>query len=153
MQSLLFLVTTVPKEKITHIQKRQPEVGEKPLVLIIETEEYTRQLMAFFLEEAGYTVNFADDGYTALDRIRLNQPALLITDILLPHLDGLSLCRLLKKDPVTSGVPILVYTFLNEELRARESGADAFMKKPFEKNKLLEIVNSFRQSKSAQENA
>ncbi len=143
----------MPKEKITHQQKRQPEVDEKPLVLIIETDVYTRDLMTYFLEGAGYTVNFADDGYTALDRIRLNQPALLITDILLPHLDGLSLCRLLKKDAVTSRVPIVVCTFLNEELRARQSGADAFMKKPFEKNKLLEIVNSFRPSKSAQENA
>jgi CheY-like chemotaxis protein len=140
----------VPKEKITPVEKRQSEVSEKRLVLIIETDIYTRQLMAFFLEEAGYTVDFADDGYTALDRIRLSQPALLITDILLPHLDGLSLCRLLKADPVTGGVPILVCTFLYEEARARESGADAFMKKPLEKNKLLEIVNS-TQSKSAQE--
>jgi CheY-like chemotaxis protein len=140
----------VPKEKITPVEKRQSEVSEKRLVLIIETDIYTRQLMAFFLEEAGYTVDFADDGYNALHRIRLSQPALLITDILLPHLDGLSLCRLLKADPVTGGVPILVCTFLNEEARARESGADAFMKKPLEKNKLLEIVNS-TQSKSAQE--
>ncbi len=45
--------------------------------------------MKFFLEEAGYTVTFFDDGYSALDRIRVDPPELLITEMILPHLDGL----------------------------------------------------------------
>jgi CheY-like chemotaxis protein len=151
---------TMPDEEITkpHAEKHQPDsslhqepCADRPLVLIVETDPVVCKLMAYFLEEAGYVVNFANDGYTALDRIRLIQPTLLITGILLPHLDGLALCRLLKEDPVTSAVPIIVCTVLDSEARARKSGANAFIKKPIEKNRLLDIVRSLSTAKSARE--
>lgn len=125
----------------------------QPVVLIVETDPSTRQLLAYFLEEAGYAVEFADDGYIALDSARLVQPALLITEVYLPHLDGLSLCRLLKEDTVTRGIPILVFSRLNAEESAGQSGAAAFMKKPLEKRRLLHVVGSLISSKSLAEDA
>ena len=140
------------QERQTASSSGLEKIVNKPLVLIVDGDRYIRQLAQFFLEEGGYSVSFADDGYTALDRIRLDQPALVLTEILLPHLDGLSLCRLLKSDPITSKVPVIVYTVLTDETRALESGADAFLKKPIEKTRLLDLVNSLK-SKSVQEDA
>jgi CheY-like chemotaxis protein len=125
----------------------------RALVLIVETDPSFRRLMKYFLNDGGYAVEFADDGYIALDRVRRSKPALLITEILLPHLDGLSLCRLLKADPATSEVPILVYTVLNSEARVRASGADGFLKKPIEKKRLLDLAGSLIPSRPAQEDA
>lgn len=128
-------------------------VAERPVVLVVDTDPSYRKLVAFFLEEAGYAIDFVDDGYAALDRIRRSHPALLITEILLPHLDGLSLCRLLKADSATSEVPIIVYTVLDAGARVRDSGANAFMKKPIEKKRLLDLVSSLRPPQSVQEDA
>lgn len=110
-------------------------------MLVAETDLFTRRFVGYFLKEVGYDVKFVGDGYAALDCIRLNQPALLITEILLPRLNGLALCRLLSQDRVTSGVPILACGELDDEVAAREAGANAFMKKPVEKARFLNVVS------------
>src|SRR5690606_32257546 len=71
-----------------------------------------------------------DDGESALERARLAPPALVVTEILLPKLDGLALCRRLRDDPLTRSVPVLVFTILAAEVRALEAGAGAFLRKP-----------------------
>lgn len=121
--------------------KPPPSAGQ-PTVLVVDTNPQVRKLMRYFLEQAGYEVDFLEDGYPALDRIRLRQPTLLITDVLLPHLDGLTLCRLLKSDPVTRHVPVLIYSVLDIEEKAREAGADSFLSKPIEKQRLLALVRT-----------
>ena len=145
------------EEKIStpHTAKHQPAVGSEnqPLVLVVETDKQIRYFVGQFLEKAGYVVNFADDGYSALDSVRAKPPALVITDILIPRLNGLSLCRLLKGDLQTSVVPILVYSELDSEALAREAGANAFTKKPIEKIRLLDLVRSLSSSTSGQEDA
>lgn len=99
------------------------------LVLIAERDLLVRKLQQFFLERAGFAVEFVDNGEAALARARLGLPALVITEILLPKLDGLALCRSLREDARTRDVPVLVFTILAAEARAREAGA-AFMRKP-----------------------
>jgi len=147
------IISPQPESRQKGGYSEQEIVAERPVVLIVEADPSTRKLLAYFLEEAGYAVEFAADGYIALDRVRLIQPALLITEVYLPHLDGLTLCRLLKKDRATGGVPILVLSMLDAEELARESGADAFTKKPFEKQRLLHLVSWLIASKSLQEDS
>ena len=84
-------------------------------ILIAERDQHVRKLQQHFLEEAGFTVEFADDGESALERARLHQPSLVVTEILLPKLDGLALCRHLRDDPRTRDVPVLVFSILAAE--------------------------------------
>jgi CheY-like chemotaxis protein len=100
------------------------------VILIAERDQSVRRLQAHFLERAGFTVEFADDGQDALERALLGPPALVITEILLPKLDGLALCRALREDRRTRETPIVVFSILGAAQRAAEAGANAFLRKP-----------------------
>jgi two-component system response regulator MprA len=100
------------------------------VVLIAERDQTVRELQQFFLDRAGFSVEFADDGEAALERARLSPPALVVTEILIPKVDGLALCRRLREDPATRGVPVIVFSILSAAARAAEAGASAFLRKP-----------------------
>ena len=100
------------------------------LVLIAERDLQVRALQACFLERAGFRVEFADDGQAALIRAGTGAPALVVTEILIPKLDGLTLCRRLRDDPNTQGIPVIVFSILAAGARAAEAGARAFLRKP-----------------------
>lgn len=108
---------------------QSPHPGTR-VILIAERDQQVRKLQQHFLDQAGFGVEFADDGESALERARLHLPALVVTEILIPKLDGLALCRRLREDPLTRGVPVLVFSILAAEVRAREAGASAFLRKP-----------------------
>lgn len=109
-------------------------------VLVVDRDPHVRRLIQQFL--AGVcAVELIDDGYSALDRARRTPPAAIITEILIPRLDGLALCRSLKGDAATQQVPILVISMLAAQERARLSGADAFLKKPLEKASFISSVH------------
>jgi CheY-like chemotaxis protein len=101
-------------------------------VFIVDCDPHVRRLVLHFIGNA-YIVEFFDDGYSALDRARKLPPFAIITEIMVPRLDGLALCRLLKADRATVHVPILVVSVLAASERAGQSGADAFLDKPLEK--------------------
>ena len=110
------------------------------LILVVERDPHVRELEAFFLKEAGFAVEFAEDGASALERARKLRPHLVITEILVPKLDGLALCRQLKADPETRGVMVLIFSILTASVRAREAGADAFLRKPLAEQRLVDTV-------------
>jgi two-component system response regulator MprA len=110
------------------------------LVLVVERDPHVRELEALFLKEAGFAVEFAGDGASALERARKLRPHLVITEIMVPRLDGLALCRQLKNDPETRGVKVLIFSVLSASARAREAGADAFLRKPLAEQRLVDTV-------------
>ena len=116
------------------------EVDHRALILVVERNPAVQRLEKFFLEQAGYTVEFASDGLTALARARELLPSILVTEIMVPKLDGLSLCRALKSDPGTKNIVVLMFSNLHAEDRAREAGADAFLYKPLNEQLLIETV-------------
>ena len=119
-----------------------PENGaQRALILVVERNPAVQRLERFFLEQAGYTVEFASDGVLALERARDLKPKIIVTEILVPRLDGLSLCRALKSDPKTSSIVVLVFSHLHAEDRALEAGADAFVVKPIDEENLIDIVS------------
>ena len=99
-------------------------------ILIAERDQTVRELQRFFLAREGFVVEFADDGESALALAASLRPALLITEILLPKLDGLTLCRRVRHDPVTRDTPVVVFSILAAAARAAEAGASAFLRKP-----------------------
>ena len=99
-------------------------------VLIAERDHTVRQLQRQFVEEAGFSVEFVDDGEAALARAIEVLPTVVITEIMLPKVDGLTLCRLLGEDPATQHIPVLVFSILAASARAHDAGASAFLRKP-----------------------
>lgn len=110
------------------------------LILVVERDPHVRELEAYFLNEAGYSVEFTDNGESALVRARELRPAIVITEVLVPRLDGLSLCRRLKQDPETKDIMVLIFSILAARTRAREAGADAFLMKPLAEHRLVDTV-------------
>ena len=105
-------------------------------IFVVDRDVQVRRLVQQFLADE-FVCEFFDDGYGALDRVRLVPPRALVTEIIVPQLDGLALCRLLKGDPATRHVPILVFSSLAASERARVSGADGFVAKPLEKKRFV----------------
>ena len=110
------------------------------LILVVERNPMVQRLERFFLEQAGYSVEFTNDGLTALARAQDLKPAILVTEILVPKLDGLSLCRTIKNDPATREMLVMVFSHLQAEDRALEAGADAFLEKPLNEELLIETL-------------
>jgi CheY-like chemotaxis protein len=100
------------------------------VILIAERDRNVRELQRYFLEKAGLVVEFADDGEAALERAQLIHPAVVVTEIIIPKVDGLTLCRRLREDPATCDVPVIVFSMLAAAGRAAEAGAKAFLRKP-----------------------
>jgi two-component system response regulator MprA len=114
--------------------------GGRAIILVVERDPHVRELESFFLQEAGYAVEFTTDGAAALDRVRQLRPDIVISEVLVPKLDGLSLCRELKKDPLTARIMVVIFSILAAGSRAREAGADAFLMKPLAQHRLVETV-------------
>lgn len=114
--------------------------SKRALILVVERNPVVQQLERFLLEQAGFSVEFAGDGLMALARARELRPGIVVTEILVPKLDGLRLCRALKDDPQTSSIIVLVFSHLHAEVRAREAGADAFLCKPIDEQRLVGAV-------------
>jgi CheY-like chemotaxis protein len=110
-------------------------------ILIAERDRHVKDLEQHFLESVGFIVEFVDDGPAALNRARLTLPQIIITEILIPKLDGLQLCRELKKDSTTREIPVIVFSVLAAEARAKEAGASAFLRKPLVPSVLLGTIN------------
>jgi CheY-like chemotaxis protein len=122
---------------------------QRALILVVERNPVVQRLEKYFLEQAGYTVEFASDGRSALERARELRPRIVVTEIMVPALDGLSLCRILKSDPQTAHTRVLIFSHLHAEDRAREVGADAFLLKPLSEELLIDTVEKLIASPKA----
>jgi CheY-like chemotaxis protein len=118
----------------------EPAAAGRALILVVERDPHVRELERYFLEDAGYEVAFLDDGLAAIEQARTLRPQIIITEILVPRLDGLALCRRIKADPETRGIAVLIFSILLADERAREAGADAFLRKPLAEKRLVETV-------------
>jgi two-component system response regulator MprA len=116
--------------------------AERCSILIVECDQVVRDLQQYFLQNAGYVVEFAADGETALDLARLHLPSLIVSEILIPKLDGLALCRHVRADPHTRDIPIVIFSILNAAARAQEAGAHAFLRKPLIESTLISTIRS-----------
>ena len=113
-----------------------------PTVLIVESDPHARELARSFLSTAGHTISLASDGSEALARLAESAPDLVLTEIMVRKLDGLSLCKRIKADPTTQHIKVVVFSILAATVRSQEAGADGFLKKPLTERKLVEAVAS-----------
>ncbi|MDD4650553.1 MAG: response regulator transcription factor [Desulfoplanes sp.] len=126
-------------------------------ILIVEDEPDILNLLAFNLENSGFEVIKAEDGYKALEKVRRESPDLVLLDLMLPKMDGLSVCRRIKENPGTRHLPVLMLTAKGEEadkITGLELGADDYVTKPFSPRELiLRIKAVLRRAKPARKEA
>jgi CheY-like chemotaxis protein len=120
----------------------RPEPASRPTILVVEDEEPVQQLVADLLDGEGYHVLVADDGLQALALIHTTSPDLVLTDLMMPGMNGVELCRRLRADERTRQVPIVVMTAAGRG-QSEAARADAYVAKPFDIDVLLEIVESY----------
>ncbi|MDT4953528.1 MAG: hypothetical protein QOJ02_1666, partial [Acidobacteriota bacterium] len=113
----------------------------RPTVLIVNDEPKVLELLTVLLEREGYKVVCADNGRRALELATSLEPDIVISDVVMPEMDGLEFCRCLKQDARTAFVPILlasaVQTGKRSSLNALTAGADDFLEMPFRRQELL----------------
>ncbi|ACV62793.1 two component transcriptional regulator, winged helix family [Desulfofarcimen acetoxidans DSM 771] len=116
-----------------------------PNILVVDDEQNVLEIVRFNLERAGYKVITAKDGNIALELARSRNPDLIVLDLLMPGLDGYSICRLLQRDPATRRIPIIMLSARSDELDkvlGLEMGADDYITKPFSPRELVARVNA-----------
>ena len=121
-------------------------------VLVVDDEEDILELLRFNLSKEGYQVSCVPSGEEALKFARAKVPDLILLDIMLPGIDGLEVCRRLKADGATKGIPIVMLTAKGEEadiVTGLELGADDYMTKPFSRKVLVARVRSVLRRKDA----
>ena len=110
-------------------------------VLIVNDDQLQLDLLRDLLEPEGHKVFVAQDGQGALDLTRSLQVEIVISDVVMPHIDGMELCRLLKKNPHTAAIPVLLASGIRKEeaalLEGFEAGADDYLEIPFRHEELL----------------
>lgn len=124
-------------------------------IAIIEDEPNIAELVKYNLNRDGYQTILANNGLKGLELVRLQLPDLVILDLMLPELDGLSVCKQLRIDPQTKTIPIIVLTARSEEadrVLGLEMGADDYVTKPFSPRELVARVRAvLRRSGSGEE--
>jgi two-component system alkaline phosphatase synthesis response regulator PhoP len=114
-------------------------------ILVVDDEAVLVETIAYNLEQAGYAVVTAADGASALEAARREKPDLIILDLMLPEMDGLEVCRQLRRENNTFTTPIMMLTARGEEIDkvvGLEVGADDYVTKPFGRRELLARVRA-----------
>ena len=122
-------------------------------ILVVDDEASIRSLLLLNLRKAGYTALEAADGQRAIELAETEAPALMLLDLMLPGMDGLAVCRHLKEQPATAGIPIIMLTARDEEIDrvlGLEMGADDYVAKPFSVRELMARIKAVLRRSSSQ---
>jgi class 3 adenylate cyclase len=123
-------------------------------ILVVDDQRANAEMLAGVLTARGYEVLTACDGEAALEQVRQGTPDLVISDILMPQMDGYELCRRLRKDPLTTLLPVILVTSLDplqERVNGIDAGADDFLSKPVNWEELFARVRSLLRIKRLQD--
>ena len=117
----------------------------QPSVLIVEDEAALIELLTYNLEKAGFRTAVARDGEEAIMAVAEAKPDLVLLDWMLPYVSGIEICRRIRRNPLTSDLPVILLTARGEEgdrIRGLESGADDYVVKPFSPSELIARVRA-----------
>src|SRR5438067_11485588 len=112
-------------------------------ILAVDDEVHICRLVEVNLQRAGYRVSTAHDGVEALEKVRAERPDMVVSDVMMPRLDGFELLRRLKADPGTADIPVILLTAKAQDadvLRGWKGGVHCYLTKPFNPMQLLAFV-------------
>jgi len=123
----------------------KPEMNNNSIdILIAEDSRTQADKLGFLLEENGFKVTIAANGKQALLAAKAQKPDLIISDIVMPEMDGYELCKAIKSDEKLQDIPVILVTTLSDSqdvIRGLECGADNFIRKPYDERYLLSRIN------------
>ena len=125
----------------------------KGRILVVDDEIYIVHILDFSLGMEGYEVITALDGEQALEKARADKPDLIVLDIMMPKLDGYETCKILKGEPDTKDIPVILLSAKGRNVDQKigfEVGADDYITKPFSPRKLVERINAILGQSSSQ---
>lgn len=111
--------------------------------LIVDDSSTERQIITGYLQELGITVNMAESGEEALEKLSNSNPDLIVLDVVLPGKSGFEICREIKAETVTSKIPIIICSTKGTEMDkfwGMKQGADAYIPKPIDKDEFFSTV-------------
>jgi len=114
-------------------------------ILVVEDDRDIAELVERYLQKAGFSIELLSSGRDALKAIADRTPDLLVLDLMLPHVDGLEVCRIVRGNDATAAIPIIMLTARTEEserIVGLELGADDYLAKPFSPNELVARVRA-----------
>ncbi len=117
---------------------------KKGKILVVDDEINITQILEFSIGAEGYEVITAANGEEAVDKARRELPDLIILDIMMPKIDGYEACRILKANPLTKNIPVVLLTAKGRDIDKRlgyEVGATDYIVKPFSPNKLIDRIH------------
>ncbi len=126
------------------------------VILIAEDSPTQAEKLRYFLEQHGYQVIAAKNGREALDLMTSHKPDLLISDIVMPEMDGYELCHCIRTDQGWKDLPVIFLTILSDPadiMKSLECGADSFIIKPFKEEPLLERIRLLFASQALRQSA
>lgn len=124
------------REKVDTHQPRDKSV------LVVDDDQHIRSLLNQEFTEAGYRVRLAEDGRTALALIREETPGLVILDVMMPEMNGFDVAAVLKNDPMTMEIPIIILSILEDKERGFRLGVDRYLTKPIDTASLFHEVDA-----------
>lgn len=113
-------------------------------VLIVDDEPLTQDLLRLMLEPAGFRVTGAEHGLEALQKVNEQQPDIMILDVMMPHMDGITVCKKIRSNPETANLPIIMLsgkTHLNAVEEGLAAGANRYLPKPTSRNDLIQNLH------------
>ena len=121
-------------------------VESKIKVMVIDDSNTIRRSAKLFLSSAGYEIIEVEDGFDALSKIIEETPDLVFIDVLMPNLDGLQTCQIIKRNPMFKNLPIVILSSKDGEFDKAKGlmmGANDYLVKPFSKDSIIKVVKEY----------
>ena len=143
-------INAVIEQLKQQVVRRAPtDFKERKQILVVDDEPNIREMLRQSLEEEGYEVAEAFNGIEAISKAKLVKPDLIVLDIMMPHIDGFEVAAVLKNDPQTAAIPIIIVSLIQDKNRICRLGIDSYFTKPINISALLKEIGLLLQQKNS----
>lgn len=129
------------RDRVEAVVEAQTTPSQKT-ILVVDDDKNVRELLRQSLQAQGYNVQQAKDGVEAIVQVKRSRPDLIVLDVMMPYIDGFDVAAVLKNEPQTMGIPILVLSIVEDRERGYRVGIDRYLKKPIDRQGLLSEVGT-----------
>ncbi|QHG17104.1 PAS domain S-box protein [Nostoc sp. ATCC 53789] len=134
---------TLVKQLKEHVITTNPVVNKnRKTILVVDDDANIRELLRQQLENEGYNVQEGKDGVDAIHQIKIARPDLILLDVMMPQINGFDVAAVLKNDPQTADIPIIILSIIENKERGYHIGIDRYLTKPINTEKLLNEIGS-----------